>query len=174
VESARKGCHGPPSEIARTVAITNPSVGYITLLVEHLLFCQEIPDPQPFTNTFPCLHFCPEGFELKCSKCQFENPEGAKFCNDCRQALLLPNFQAPKDLSFDEKLEGKSLCERTGYYSWVAAASFSLAETYFENKKFRESKESYQQGSESFKQVQVFLSQQLHLIFFIFAWRALN
>jgi hypothetical protein len=66
---------------------------------------------------------------LKCSKCQFENPEGAKFCNecggkleqvcpgcgkvnppgskfcnDCGQALLLPTVQDPKDLSFDEKL----------------------------------------------------------------------
>jgi len=66
---------------------------------------------------------------MKCPKCQFENPEGAKFCvecgnkieiicpncssvnspsfkfcSECGQKLSLPSEAAPKDLSFDEKL----------------------------------------------------------------------
>jgi class 3 adenylate cyclase len=66
---------------------------------------------------------------LKCSKCQFENPEGIKFCGECGaklekpcpgcghpnppqfkfcgecgQSLAQATSQAPKDLSFDEKL----------------------------------------------------------------------
>jgi hypothetical protein len=66
---------------------------------------------------------------MKCPNCQFENPEGAKFCGDCGakmeslcpkckspnplqfkfcgecgHALSLPSNPAPKELSFDEKL----------------------------------------------------------------------
>ena len=67
---------------------------------------------------------------MKCQKCQFENPEGLKFCVECGNKLEIicsncgfanaPNFKfcgecgndltlspepAPKDLSFDEKLD---------------------------------------------------------------------
>ncbi len=66
---------------------------------------------------------------MKCPKCQFENPEGIKFCGECGAKLEKlcpscsssnpPNFKfcgecghkldvpvetSPKDLSFDEKL----------------------------------------------------------------------
>jgi hypothetical protein len=67
---------------------------------------------------------------MKCPKCQFENREGAKFCNgcgnkleiacancgnvnqpgsrfcdECGHDLTLPSEPIPKDLSFDEKLD---------------------------------------------------------------------
>ena len=42
---------------------------------------------------------------MKCSTCQHENPEGAKFCNECAHDLTLPSEPAPKELSFDEKIE---------------------------------------------------------------------
>jgi class 3 adenylate cyclase/tetratricopeptide (TPR) repeat protein len=66
---------------------------------------------------------------MKCPKCQFENPEGAKFCNECGSKLeiacsscgkinplsnkfcsecghkiIIPAEQTPKGLSFEEKL----------------------------------------------------------------------
>ena len=58
----------------------------IKFLVDHIFFCQEVPDSLLTTITFPLLHFCPEGFELKCSKCQIENPEGDKFCGECGES----------------------------------------------------------------------------------------
>jgi class 3 adenylate cyclase len=70
-----------------------------------------------------------EGTKMQCPKCQFENPEGIKFCGECGAKLerLCPNCNSfnppnfkfcgecghkldipleklPKDLSFDEKL----------------------------------------------------------------------
>ncbi|UCB50032.1 MAG: zinc ribbon domain-containing protein, partial [Deltaproteobacteria bacterium] len=67
---------------------------------------------------------------MKCSKCQFDNPEAAKFCIECGRPMefhcpqcgaitpstgkfcmecghdLSPTFKGtPKDLSFDEKLD---------------------------------------------------------------------
>ncbi len=67
---------------------------------------------------------------MKCPKCPFENPEGAKFCglcgaklekicpqcnysnppefnfcNECGHDLTVPSEQPPRELSFDEKLE---------------------------------------------------------------------
>jgi hypothetical protein len=50
------------------------------------------------------LDFCREGFPLRCIRCQLENPEGAKFCNKCGHPSAQSSVQAPKDLSFDEKL----------------------------------------------------------------------
>ncbi len=67
---------------------------------------------------------------MKCSKCQFENPDGLKFCNECGQKLILvcpackavnqpgskfcgecghsltlpPEPKTTKELSFDEKI----------------------------------------------------------------------
>jgi hypothetical protein len=57
-------------------------IGPIKLLVDHLFICQEVPGLLLCTRRFPFFDFYPEGFELKCSKCQFENPEGTKFCNE--------------------------------------------------------------------------------------------
>jgi predicted amidophosphoribosyltransferase len=70
------------------------------------------------------------GDKMKCSECQTDNREGAKFCGKCRAKLSLicpqcdsenppenafcdqcgfdikkPKETLPKDLSFDEKLE---------------------------------------------------------------------
>ena len=42
---------------------------------------------------------------MKCPKCQTDNPEGAKFCNECGHNLTLPSEPSPEDLSFDEKLD---------------------------------------------------------------------
>jgi class 3 adenylate cyclase len=42
---------------------------------------------------------------MKCPKCQFENPEGAKFCNECGHDLTSTSRATPQVLSFDEKLE---------------------------------------------------------------------
>lgn len=42
---------------------------------------------------------------MKCAKCQHENPEGAKFCNECAHNLGLESDRARKDLLLDQKLE---------------------------------------------------------------------
>ena len=42
---------------------------------------------------------------MKCPKCQFENPEGAKFCIECGQDLNSASNAPLKTLSFEEKLE---------------------------------------------------------------------
>jgi len=42
---------------------------------------------------------------MKCPKCQLENPEGAKFCNECGYYLIPISKATPQVLSFDEKLE---------------------------------------------------------------------
>jgi GGDEF domain-containing protein len=41
---------------------------------------------------------------MECPKCQFQNPEGTKFCAECGQKLTQPSQPNAKDLSFDEKL----------------------------------------------------------------------
>jgi class 3 adenylate cyclase len=42
---------------------------------------------------------------MKCPKCQFGNPEGARFCNQCGHNLPFQSNASPQVLSFDEKLE---------------------------------------------------------------------
>jgi len=42
---------------------------------------------------------------MKCPKCQFENPEGAKFCIECGYNITPSSKAIPQFLSFDEKLE---------------------------------------------------------------------
>jgi len=52
-------------------------------------------------------NFCGEcGAELGrvCPKCNYLNPPQFKFCNKCGSSLILPAQEAPKELSFDEKL----------------------------------------------------------------------
>jgi class 3 adenylate cyclase/tetratricopeptide (TPR) repeat protein len=41
---------------------------------------------------------------MKCSKCRFENPEGAKFCNECGQNLTSAAKSASQPPSFEDKL----------------------------------------------------------------------
>jgi hypothetical protein len=106
---------------------TAQSLLTMTVLVERLF--RSLPrDRTAFHDTF-LLRFRPEGFELKCSKCQLDYPEGMKFCGECGakleklcpgcghsnppqfkfcgecgQPLAQPAVKPPKDLSFDEKL----------------------------------------------------------------------
>jgi len=40
---------------------------------------------------------------MKCPKCHSENPEGAKFCNECGQYLISRDKATSQPLSFDEK-----------------------------------------------------------------------
>ena len=47
----------------------------------------------------------PKGTKMKCQKCQFDNPEGFKFCGECGHNLALPSEEARKGLSFEEKLK---------------------------------------------------------------------
>ena len=42
---------------------------------------------------------------MKCPQCQFDNPEGAKFCNECGHYIIPTTKAGPQSLSFDEKLE---------------------------------------------------------------------
>ena len=41
---------------------------------------------------------------MKCPKCQFENPEDARFCMGCGHNLTLPSEPSPIELSFDERI----------------------------------------------------------------------
>ena len=47
---------------------------------------------------------CGHKFEIVCPSCGTTNRAGNKFCDECGSKLGLPAEQAPKDLSFDEKL----------------------------------------------------------------------
>jgi class 3 adenylate cyclase/tetratricopeptide (TPR) repeat protein len=40
---------------------------------------------------------------MKCPKCHFENPKGAKFCNECGQYIASPHVTPPPILPVDEK-----------------------------------------------------------------------
>ena len=48
---------------------------------------------------------CGSKFELTCPDCGTTNRPGAKFCDECGHKLSLPSEPSPKDLSFDEKLD---------------------------------------------------------------------
>jgi class 3 adenylate cyclase/tetratricopeptide (TPR) repeat protein len=48
---------------------------------------------------------CANKLELICPKCGKANQPGSKFCNECAHRLTLPSEPVPKVLSFDEKLE---------------------------------------------------------------------
>ena len=47
---------------------------------------------------------CGTKLEIKCSKCRHLNPPASKFCEACGSNLNLLSDQAPKELSFDDKL----------------------------------------------------------------------
>jgi class 3 adenylate cyclase len=59
------------------------------LLVESIFLGQKNCDRFSSPSLFSLLHLLPEGFELNCPKCQFENPEGMKFCGECGSKLEL-------------------------------------------------------------------------------------
>jgi len=48
---------------------------------------------------------CGHKFEITCSDCGITNRPGAKFCDDCGHDLSAPSEAPPKDLSYDEKLD---------------------------------------------------------------------
>ena len=48
---------------------------------------------------------CGAKLELKCPNCDANIPPGRKFCGECGQNLTLSSEPAPKDLSFDEKID---------------------------------------------------------------------
>ena len=52
--------------------------------------------------------FCNEcgcKLEISCPECSKINPPGCKFCNECGQNLTSPQEPAEKELSFDEKID---------------------------------------------------------------------
>jgi len=48
---------------------------------------------------------CGHKLEIICSKCGTSNQPGAFFCDECGYNLTLPSEPPPKELSFDEKIE---------------------------------------------------------------------
>jgi len=48
---------------------------------------------------------CANKLELICPQCGKANAPGSKFCNECANNLTLPSEPTAKDLSFDEKLD---------------------------------------------------------------------
>jgi uncharacterized membrane protein YvbJ len=48
---------------------------------------------------------CGNKLDLICPKCGFGNSPSFKFCGECGHNLDLPSEQAPKELSFDEKID---------------------------------------------------------------------
>ncbi|MGO9138597.1 MAG: double zinc ribbon domain-containing protein [Syntrophales bacterium] len=48
---------------------------------------------------------CGAKLEKVCPKCNYFNPPHFKFCGDCGHNLTLPSEPTRKGLSFDEKLE---------------------------------------------------------------------
>jgi ribosomal protein L40E len=47
---------------------------------------------------------CGKKIELTCQECGKLNPPGSRFCNECGHNLTLPQEPIPKEQSFDEKL----------------------------------------------------------------------
>ena len=48
---------------------------------------------------------CGHKLELACPECGKVNPLGSRFCNECGHNLSLLSKAKPKDLSFDEKID---------------------------------------------------------------------
>ena len=51
---------------------------------------------------------CGSKLELSCPKCSKLNPPSSKFCNECGSKLTSLAEKPPKDLSFDEKINQDS------------------------------------------------------------------
>ncbi|MEJ2587071.1 MAG: adenylate/guanylate cyclase domain-containing protein [Deltaproteobacteria bacterium] len=65
--------------------------------------CKKCQTDNPETRKF-CRE-CGAKLVLLCSHCGSENLPGDKFCGECGHDLATPSEPAPKDLSFDEKLD---------------------------------------------------------------------
>jgi uncharacterized membrane protein YvbJ len=48
---------------------------------------------------------CGAKMELECPNCGAKIPMGSKFCGECGHNLTLPSKLSPKELSYDEKIE---------------------------------------------------------------------
>lgn len=48
---------------------------------------------------------CGAKFETECPECNAKIPIGKNFCGECGYNLSIPSEPAPKNLSFDEKIE---------------------------------------------------------------------
>jgi len=48
---------------------------------------------------------CGYSFEIECSKCNASNRPGSKFCDECGYTLSFPSEPAPKELSPEEKID---------------------------------------------------------------------
>ena len=48
---------------------------------------------------------CGAKLERACPKCNYSNPPQFKFCGECGSDLTFPSESAPKELSFDQKLD---------------------------------------------------------------------
>ena len=48
---------------------------------------------------------CGAKMESECPNCRAKIPLGSKFCGECGHSLTLPSEPSPKELSFDEKLD---------------------------------------------------------------------
>ena len=48
---------------------------------------------------------CGHKLELACPECEKVNPPGSRFCNECGHSLSLLSKAKPKDLSFDRKID---------------------------------------------------------------------
>jgi class 3 adenylate cyclase len=54
------------------------------------------------------MKFCNEcgcKLEIACPECNKSNPPGSKFCGECGRVMTRPSAPSPKELSFDEKIE---------------------------------------------------------------------
>jgi hypothetical protein len=65
--------------------------------------CPECQHENPESAKF-CVE-CGEKFEKTCPACGFSNSPSFKFCAECGHNITQPSEPAPKDLSFDEKIE---------------------------------------------------------------------
>jgi len=65
--------------------------------------CPECQTENPETRKF-CRE-CGAKFILLCPECGSENLPGDKFCGECGHSLGLPSEPAPKELSFEEKID---------------------------------------------------------------------
>ena len=50
--------------------------------------------------------------KMKCLKCQHENPDGAKFCNECASALKIPEQTPPIDFTRPHSYTPKFLADK--------------------------------------------------------------
>jgi class 3 adenylate cyclase len=81
---------------------TSNFIRIFSLSGERNMKCPECQFENPEGTKF--CNECASRLEIHCPECGEANPPGSKFCNECRHQLNLPAKPIPKELSFDEKL----------------------------------------------------------------------